>query len=123
MPTTPGSGPPWPGSTNTVLAEAPLFDGKLMHAPGCEPLSATCPATMPGVVPDGPPPSPPTERTAANTRGKARTQVIASATMSAGRSSDIDLCRRRVRAGTLAAFAIGRVILVAGTAPHVREPP
>src|SRR2546430_12584714 len=83
---------------------------------------ATWPATMPGGFPVDPTTGPPAERMACRTVGNAKTQTIASATMSAGRSSDGDLCRRRVRAGTLAGFAIGRVILVAGAAPHIRKP-
>src|SRR5438445_5649505 len=122
VPTTPGSSPPWPGSMNTVLPDPPPFDGKLMQAPVCNPLIAICPATMPGGFPGGPATVTPAERTACSTVGKARAHVAASATMSAGRSRDRDLCRRRVRAGTLAGFAIGRVILVAGAAPHIRKP-
>src|SRR5712692_2745087 len=80
-----------------------------MHAPGSNPLIATCPAAVPGVlaVACGP------ERTASSRVGNASTHVTVSATRSAGRSRDEDLCRRRGRAGTLAGFAIGRAIVVA----------
>src|SRR2546429_1873587 len=99
-----------------------VLEEELIRAPACSPLMATWPATMPGGFPFDPTTGPPAERTACRTVGNAKTQAIASATMSAGRSSDGDLCRRRVRAGTLAGFAIGRVILVVATAPHIRKP-
>src|SRR2546427_9523348 len=98
---------------NTVLFPPP--EPKLMHAPVSRPLITTWEASGRGWA--GPPPGENAECNEAITSGAAKAQETASARTSAARSRAGEPRRRRVRAVTLAAFAIGGVILV-GRAPH-----
>src|SRR5256884_4597081 len=102
---------------NTVLFPPP--EPKLMHAPVSRPLITTWEASGRGCA--GPPPGENAECNEASTSGAAKAQETASARTSAARNRADEPRRRRVRAVTLAAFAIGGVILVGRTPPPIQE--
>src|SRR5215471_8428394 len=99
---------------NTVLVSRLAAGAKLMQAPASRPPTESCSATVPDASVGAATRPGLWVRNALSSSGAANTHAATRAANSAVRSRENEgLCRRRLRAGAWAGFAIGRAIVAA----------